>query len=89
MVMRGNHGIVQEKHDYITGVIAGGLYIIVNNLVTYDIRVKKYYDEDKAFALRYPAHDKSKLKKKTVYTRKEVDMMLEYDKRLRNSKLVD
>ena len=77
-----------RKVNHISGVIAGAGYIIEKNLVTYNISSEKDYDAEKAFSLRYPGLDKSKVKKKAIYTRNEVDMMLEYDKRSRNSTLI-
>lgn len=77
-----------RKLIYISGVIACGNYIVEQNFVRYNISYEKDYDEDKALLLRYPSLNKSKAKKKSVYTQKEVNMMLEYDKRDRNSGLL-
>ncbi len=77
-----------RKHHFITGFISGSGYAIENNFAGYNISPAKDYDLEKAFSLRYPKPDISKGKKKTVYDRNEVNMMLEYDKRSRNSTLL-
>ena len=78
-----------KKYHYISGVIGGVAYIIENNFSANNILPEKDYDAKKAFLLRYPEFDKSKAKKKTIYTRKEVDMVLEYDRLSRNSTLLN
>jgi hypothetical protein len=78
-----------RKHYFISGFISGSGYIIENNFAGYNISPAKDYDAKKAFSLRYPSLDKSKGKKKIVYSRNEVDMVLEYDKRSRNSTLLN